>query len=308
MQPTGACSSWPERRAELEQLIADSKSEYHGDASILEDPDQYRAANTFIVPPDARWSRIASEVRRRDDVKVELDRALKVVEDAYPERLRGLLPPIYGDSNMDAHNLRSLIDLFSKDVFKDGHGEDVIGLVYEYFIGEFASSEGKRGGEFFTPASIVRTLVSLLEPEGGTVYDPCCGSGGMFVQSDEFARHSASRDPNEARNNDEPFAPLTSHPALVRGGLRRRGDEADVGTIRQRLQCKQRHHRTNGVVGGKAADHRSAQAGDLRKQILGHCRVDVDEHSAVGDIHVGLQVRCSPNRARAALLDRIDEL
>jgi type I restriction enzyme M protein len=181
---------YEKRRAELEALIAKPGSDYSGDTSVLEDPDEYRSASTFIVPPDARWSRIASEVRGRDDVKVELDRILKVMEDAYPERLRGLLPPIYGGSNMDAHDLRALIDLFSKDVFRHGHGEDVIGRVYEYFIGEFASSEGKRGGEFFTPSSIVRTLVALLEPDRGTVYDPCCGSGGMFVQSDEFTQHS----------------------------------------------------------------------------------------------------------------------
>jgi len=181
---------YEKRRAELEALVAKPGSDYSGDTSVLEDPDEYRSASTFIVPVDARWTRITSEVRGRDDVKIELDRILKVVEDAYPERLRGLLPPIYGGSNMDAHNLRALIDLFSKDVFRLGHGEDVIGRVYEYFIGEFASSEGKRGGEFFTPASIVRTLVALLEPERGTVYDPCCGSGGMFVQSDEFTNHS----------------------------------------------------------------------------------------------------------------------
>lgn len=181
---------YEKRRTELDALIATPGSDYHGDASVLEDHDEYRAARTFIVPPDARWSRIASEVRGRDDVKVELDRILKVIEDAYPERLRGLLPPIYGGSNMDAHDLRALIDLFSKDVFRYGQGEDLIGRIYEYFIGEFASSEGKRGGEFFTPSSIVRTLVALLEPERGTVYDPCCGSGGMFVQSDEFTQHS----------------------------------------------------------------------------------------------------------------------
>lgn len=178
------------RRAELEALIADPKSDYYGDTDVLEDPDEYTKASTFIVPPAARWSRITSEVRGRDDVKKELDKVLKVVEDAYPDRLRGLLPAIYAGSNMDAHHLRGLIDLFSKDVFRHGHGEDVIGRVYEYFIGEFASSEGKRGGEYFTPASIVRTLVALLEPEKGKVYDPCCGSGGMFVQADEFTRHS----------------------------------------------------------------------------------------------------------------------
>lgn len=181
---------YEKRRAELEALVAKPGSDYSGDTSVLEDPDEYRSASTFIVPVDARWTRIASEVRGRDDVKIELDRILNVVENAYPKRLGGLLPPIYGGSNMDAHNLRALIDLFSKDVFRHGHGEDIIGRVYEYFIGEFASSEGKRGGEFFTPASIVRTLVAMLEPERGTVYDPCCGSGGMFVQSDEFTEHS----------------------------------------------------------------------------------------------------------------------
>jgi len=92
---------------------------------------------------------------------------------------------------MSREGVTGLINLFSKDIFKQDHGgEDVIGRVYEYFIGEFASSEGKRGGEYFTPSSIVRTLVAMLEPTEGVVFDPCCGSGGMFVQSDIFTRHS----------------------------------------------------------------------------------------------------------------------
>ena len=87
--------------------------------------------------------------------------------------------------------MRGLINLFSKDIFEADHGgDDLIGRVYEYFIGEFASSEGKRGGEYFTPVSIVKTLVAMLEPEKGVVFDPCCGSGGMFVQSDLFTKHS----------------------------------------------------------------------------------------------------------------------
>lgn len=90
------------RRAELEGLVAAAGTDYTGDASVLDDPDEYRAAGAFIVPPEARWGRIVKEVRGRDDVKVELDRVLRPVEDAYPERLRGLLPPIYGGSNMDA--------------------------------------------------------------------------------------------------------------------------------------------------------------------------------------------------------------
>ncbi|OFZ89175.1 MAG: hypothetical protein A2V78_15990 [Betaproteobacteria bacterium RBG_16_64_18] len=182
---------YEDRRAELEQLIADRKSDYHGDKSVLEDPDEYVAAGALIVPPEARWDHIAGAIARRDDVKVRMDEVLRLLEDRYPDKLRGLLPPIYAGSNLDPESLRGLINLFSKDVFRPDHGgDDVIGRVYEYFIGEFASSEGKRGGEYFTPASIVKTLVAMLEPTEGIVFDPCCGSGGMFVQSDVFTRHS----------------------------------------------------------------------------------------------------------------------
>jgi len=182
---------YEKRRAELELLIADPKSDYHGDTGALDDPDEYKAASTFIVPEKARWQRIVNEVARRDDVKVQMDKVLKLLEDTYPEKLRGLLPPIYAGSNLDPENLRGLINLFSKEVFEaDQGGEDVIGRVYEYFIGEFASSEGKRGGEYFTPSSIVKTLVAMLEPQRGKVLDPCCGSGGMFVQSDAFTSHN----------------------------------------------------------------------------------------------------------------------
>lgn len=179
------------RRAELEALVADPKSDYYGDDGALEEPDEYTGANTFIVPGEARWQHIVDNVTQRDDVKVRMDKILGLLEDTYPERLRGLLPRIYAGSNMSAENLRDLINLFSQDIFEADHGgEDVIGRVYEYFIGEFASSEGKRGGEYFTPSSIVKTLVAMLEPERGKVYDPCCGSGGMFVQSDRFTNHN----------------------------------------------------------------------------------------------------------------------
>jgi type I restriction enzyme M protein len=183
------------RRAELEKLIADPTSDYHTTnpkhaASILRDPDEYRAAGAFIVPEESRWDNIV-KIARADDIKTQLDKILEQLENAYPDRLRGLLPRIYGGSNLDAENIRGLINLFSKDVFQADHGgEDLIGRVYEYFIGEFASSEGKRGGEYFTPAGIVRLLVAMLEPTRGIVFDPCCGSGGMFVQSDLFTKHS----------------------------------------------------------------------------------------------------------------------
>jgi type I restriction enzyme M protein len=178
------------RRAELETLIADPKSDYHGDKAVLEEPDEYRAGGAFIVPREARWDWIR-EHAQADDIKLKLDNILELLEKTYPDKLRGLLPRIYAGSNLDRENVTGLINLFSKDVFREKHGgEDLIGRVYEYFIGEFASSEGKRGGEYFTPLSIVRTLVAMLEPTEGVVFDPCCGSGGMFVQSDEFTRHN----------------------------------------------------------------------------------------------------------------------
>jgi type I restriction enzyme M protein len=183
------------RRAELETLIADPKSDYHTTdrkvaESILEDLDEYRAVGSFIVPKAARWSEIVKQAQA-DDIKIRLDGILETLENAYPDDLRGLLPRIYAGSNLSAGNVAGLINLFSKDVFAQDHGGlDLIGRVYEYFIGGFADSEGKRGGEYFTPLSIVRTLVAMLEPKAGIVFDPCCGSGGMFVQADEFTRHS----------------------------------------------------------------------------------------------------------------------
>jgi type I restriction enzyme M protein len=183
------------RRRELEHLVRDPKSDYYtknpkAAARTLEDPDEYRSHGAFIVPKAARWEEIVRQAQA-DDIKVRLDNALGLLEKTYPDKLRGLLPRIYSGSNLDREGVTGLINLFSKDIFKQDHGgEDLIGRVYEYFIGEFANSEGKRGGEYFTPVSIVRTLVAMLEPTEGVVFDPCCGSGGMFVQSDLFTRHN----------------------------------------------------------------------------------------------------------------------
>jgi type I restriction enzyme M protein len=183
------------RRAELLSLLNDATSDYYTNsastrATVLEDPDEYRSGAAFLIPEAARWDQLV-QAARRDDLKTHLDDVLQLLEDTYPEKLRGLLPRIYAGSNLDTEDLRSLINIFSKDVFSYDHdGTDLIGRVYEYFIGEFASSEGKRGGEYFTPASIVKTLVAMLEPTEGQVFDPCCGSGGMFVQSDVFTNHS----------------------------------------------------------------------------------------------------------------------
>lgn len=182
------------RRKQLSEMILDGSGGYHAqDAAaaddILGDPDEYRSAGAFVIPEAAQWEFLRKSAQQ-DDVKIVLDNALEALEFAYPDKLRGLLPRIYAGSNLSRENVTGLINLFSRDAFREDHGgSDLIGLVYEYFIGGFADSEGKRGGEYFTPVSIVRTLVAMLEPEHGTVFDPCCGSGGMFVQSDLFTHH-----------------------------------------------------------------------------------------------------------------------
>jgi type I restriction enzyme M protein len=183
------------RKNELSSMVKEAQSPYFTKdpkmaAQIINDPDEYRSVGAFMIPEIATWDYIRRHAQD-DDIKVKLDDALEALEKAYPEKLRGLLPRIYAGSNLDAENVRGLINLFSKNIFKEDHnGADLIGRVYEYFIGEFASSEGKRGGEYFTPESIVKCLVHMLEPEEGVVMDPCCGSGGMFIQSDIFTKHN----------------------------------------------------------------------------------------------------------------------
>lgn len=185
------------RRDELEKLLKDEDSEYYiADPSVredvLNDPDEYKSKGIFIVPEKAQWSYIVKHAQD-DDIKTKLDRAMEVLETIYTE-LRGILPKIYAGSNLDRENVAGLINLFARDIFTADAGKesDLLGRVYEYFITNFASTEGTRGGEFFTPRSIVKLLVAMMEPKEGKVLDPACGSGGMFVQSDQFAYHSGN--------------------------------------------------------------------------------------------------------------------
>jgi type I restriction enzyme M protein len=185
------------RREELERLTKDESSEYFTDdpsiaQDILDDPLEYKKVGVFIVPETARWVYLVRHAQD-DDIKLKLDRAMESLEAAYPE-LRGVLPKIYSGSNLDREGVSGLINLFSRDIFAldaDG-GSDVLGRVYEYFITNFASTEGTRGGEFFTPRSIVCLLVAMMESKEGKVFDPACGSGGMFVQAAEFTHNSGS--------------------------------------------------------------------------------------------------------------------
>ncbi|KHD11757.1 DNA methyltransferase [Candidatus Thiomargarita nelsonii] len=151
-----------------------------------QDRDEYKAENVFFVPADARWSDLQSRAKQ-PEIGKNVDKAMDAIEKDNPS-LKGVLPKVFARANLDPSNLGSLIDLVSNIAFGDAKARsaDVLGHVYEYFLGEFALAEGKQGGQFYTPKSIVQLLVQMLEPYKGRVFDPCCGSGGLFVQSEKF--------------------------------------------------------------------------------------------------------------------------
>jgi type I restriction enzyme M protein len=162
-------------------------------AEGAEDPDEYAADNIFWVPKEARWSHLQASAKQPGIGKL-IDEAMIAIEKRN-ESLKGVLPKEYARPALNAVMLGELIDLISGIALgqEKGQARDVLGRVYEYFLGQFAGSEGKRGGEFYTPRSVVRTMVEMLEPYKGRVYDPCCGSGGMFVQSEKFAEEHEGR-------------------------------------------------------------------------------------------------------------------
>ena len=181
------------RRAELISRFADASDDYFLHdcddellADELEDRDYYREVNVFWVPEAARWEAIRTAAKQ-PDIGKRIDDALTLIEAENP-KLKGILDKRYGRAQLPDGKLGELVDLVSTIGFGDdpGKARDVLGQVYEYFLGQFASAEGKKGGQFYTPASIVKTLVAVLAPHHGKVYDPCCGSGGMFVQSEKF--------------------------------------------------------------------------------------------------------------------------
>ena len=181
------------RRAELTRRFADAADDYFLHdcddellAEELEDRDYYKEVNVFWVPEEARWETIRAAAKQTNIGK-RIDDALTVIEQENP-RLKGILDKRYARAHLPDGKLGELVDLVSTIGFgvDAGQARDVLGQVYEYFLGQFASAEGKKGGQFYTPASIVKTLVAVLAPHHGKVYDPCCGSGGMFVQSEKF--------------------------------------------------------------------------------------------------------------------------
>lgn len=185
--------SFAGRRAELERKLTDESDDYYlGDDDLealnaeLEDRDYYREVNVFWVPEVARWESIRAAAKQVDIGK-RIDEALAAIEAENP-KLKNILDKRYARAQLPDGKLGELVDLISTIGFGSdaGKARDLLGQVYEYFLGQFASAEGKKGGQFYTPASIVKTLVAVLNPHHGKVYDPCCGSGGMFVQSEKF--------------------------------------------------------------------------------------------------------------------------
>ncbi len=171
---------------ELYQKLKDGKGEYEG--ANPEDKNEYTAEKVFYVPPSARWEWLQGRAKL-PTIGKDVDEAMDAIEKDNPS-LRGVLPKVYAQEKLDKQSLGGLIDLISNAGLrsKEHKGKDLLGKVFEYFLGEFAMAEGKKGGQFYTPASVVKLLVEMLEPYDGQVFDPCCGSGGMFVQSEKFVK------------------------------------------------------------------------------------------------------------------------
>ncbi len=197
-----------------------------------EDPDEYRAENIFWVPPEARWTHLKAQARQ-PTIGQLVDDAMTGIERDNPA-LKDVLPKNYARPALDKQRLGQLIDMISNIKVGDeaARSKDVLGRVYEYFLSQFASAEGKKGGEFYTPRCVVKLLVEMLEPYQGRVYDPCCGSSGMFVQSVEFIRAHATGNGNggKAHGDISIYGQESNHTTwrLARMNLAIRGIEGQI--------------------------------------------------------------------------------
>jgi type I restriction enzyme M protein len=213
------------------QTVSNPESDFYlGDdpadhQAALEDRDYYTQENVFWVPADARWESLRAKAKQ-PDIGQLIDKALVAIENENPT-LRGKLDKRFGAAQLEPGRMGELVDLISTIGFADDQRSgDVLGEVYEYFLGQFASAEGKKGGQFYTPAHVVKTLVAVLAPHKGRIYDPCCGSGGMFVQSEKFIKaHGGKRD--DASIYGQESNPTTWRLAAM--NLAIRGFAADLG-------------------------------------------------------------------------------
>lgn len=188
--------AFDERRETIRTDLAAEGYDADQIADLIDDPEEYQGYGVFVVPPEARWTHLAENAKGKPAVDTQPARTVgSLVDEAMDaimranESLRGTLPRLYNKDNIDQRRLGELVDLFNSARFSrqsEHRARDLMGEVYEYFLGNFARAEGRRGGEFFTPPSVVKVLVEVLEPSKGRIYDPCCGSGGMFVQTERF--------------------------------------------------------------------------------------------------------------------------
>ena len=211
------------------ELLADAAA-----GADPEDPDEYRAVNIFWVPPEGRWSNLKDRAKE-PTVGKSVDDAMLAVERDNPA-LKGALTKEYANPRLDKTRLGQLIDLIGNRIkfgSGDGRTRDELGHVFQYFLSEFAHAEGKKGGQFYTPECVVRLLVEMLAPFTGRVYDPCCGSGGMFVQSAKFiaAHRSHNGNGGKAKGDIAVYGQESNHTTwrLCRMNLAVRGIEADIG-------------------------------------------------------------------------------
>lgn len=195
------------------------------DDDDVEDKDAYTEANVFFVPLQARW-RVIAAASRKETIGIVIDNGMREIEKEN-KRLKDILPKNYARAELDKRRLGNVVDLFTNiQMTEHGTDKDILGRTYEYCLARFAEQEGKRAGEFFTPSCVVRTLVEVLQPFKGRVYDPCCGSGGMFVQSADFVKsHSGNIGNLSVYGQDA--NPTTRKMALM--NLAIRGIEADIG-------------------------------------------------------------------------------
>ena len=187
-----------EQQSKVRHMMSDPSSEYFISEDLsdfqkeLEERDYYIQDNVFWVPQDARWESLRAKAKQ-PDIGSLVDNAMTVIENENPS-LQGKLDKRFGRAQLGQGVLGELIDLISTIGFGEKYNSsDLLGEVYEYFLGQFASAEGKKGGQFYTPSHVVKTLVAVLQPHSGRVYDPCCGSGGMFVQSERFVQSHGGR-------------------------------------------------------------------------------------------------------------------
>ena len=223
--------AFEEQHAHLLKEAADPKSDYYvkepkARYEVAEDRDEYTAENVFWVPQKARWSYLQDNARQPTVGKI-IDDALTAIEKENPV-LKGVLAKDYARPSLDKQRLGELIDLIGTIGLGDqaSRSKDILGRVYEYFLGRFANAEGKGGGEFYTPQAVVKLLVEMIEPYKGRVYDPCCGSGGMFVQSEKFVLAHGGRIGDLAIYGQESNATTWR---LCKMNLAIRGIEGDLG-------------------------------------------------------------------------------